>query len=237
LKKRNVLKSGVLSLAVLAWATFAPSASAAIVGHLSVANCPNGGVTVTAGGIDWLPEVGGPPESSCVQLGALTNLTSFSMGTLTGASPAGTINDLPPAGGISGFMTFSGFKFDLAAVNGFGPGSPTSCASNPGLNFSCSIPGSVFLLTQTGTGSSVTLLAHGTIFDPGDGITSFWNGAFTTQIGNQLPATIQSTILAGGSITSSYSGEFNVTVPEPASMAFIGGGLIALACIKRRKRA
>jgi hypothetical protein len=87
-------------------------------------------------------------------------------------------------------------------------------------------------------GTSVTLDAHGTILDIGDGSTSFWSGSFTTQINTMDPAAIQAQIVGGGAIVSSFSGEFDVTnVPEPVSMSLIGGGLIALAAIRRRKRA
>jgi hypothetical protein len=236
----------VLSLAVIAMAALPRPASASIIGHFTVANCtPGGGVTVAIGLIDWL--TGSP--SACLGVGALTNVTGTpSVGTLTsGFSGAGTINDLPGVPGITGFMSFVGggvnMHFDLAPVGGFGPGSGTSCAVDPGVNNTCSIPGSPFLLTETlsplGTlGTSVTLVAHGTILDTGDGITSSWEGAFTTQISNLTPAQIQAIELTpGGSITSTFSGEFNVTpLPEPISMALIGGGLIALAALKRRKQ-
>jgi PEP-CTERM motif len=231
------LKLGALSLAVLAMAAFAPSASAGVIGTLAVANCAGGGVTVGNGTIDWLPEVAGPPESACLQLGATTNVTGTGLGTLSPLSPNGTINDLPPNGGIAGFMSFGLFHFDPAAVGGFGPGSGVSCSVDPGVNNSCSITGSPFLLTETATGTAVTLLAHGTILD-GSLTTSFWNGNFTTQLTGLTPSQVQAAINAPGTITSTFSGTFNVSpVPEPVSMALIGGGLIALAAFKRRKRA
>jgi hypothetical protein len=231
MRKHYASKQGVLSLAVLAVATFLPSASASVIGHLSVANCSGGGVDVTLTTIDW--SLGSP--AACLQLGTLTAITSVGNGSLTPASPAGTINDLPPATGIVGFMSFGALHFDLAAVGGFGPGSGTSCSSNPGLGSSCSVPGSPFLLTNSGSGTTVTLSAHGTIADT-VGPISDWNGAFTTQIAGVLPATIQTTILGGGTITSTFSGEFNIVpIPEPVSAWLIGGGLIVFAAIKGRK--
>ena len=241
MRRRNLFSNMVpVSVVLLAILILIPTASAGVIGHLSVGICSNGGVVVSAALIDWAP---GSP-SACLQEGLGTSITSVGDGNLTGASPAGTINDLPsllPGSGTLGFMTFGLLKFDLAGVGGFGPGSGVSCATNPGVNNSCSIPGSPFLLTQTvnvlgAPSTSVTLAAHGTIFDTGDGTTSPWQGSFTTQIDGVLPSAIQATIAGGGSITSSFSGEFNVGVPEPVSMALIGGGLIVLATIKRRKQ-
>jgi hypothetical protein len=234
-----------LGLAVLALATLPPSASASVIGHLVVGICGGGGVTVDATTIDWAP---GSP-AACLQLGLGTNITSVGDGTLTGTSAPGTINDLNlalPGAATAGFMSFitgANLLFDLAPVGGFGPGSLVACAVDPGLNNSCSVPGSPFILTQTVSnsgvvGTSVTLDAHGTILDIGDGSTSFWSGSFTTQINTMAPAAIQTQIVGGGAIVSSFSGEFDVTnVPEPVSMSLIGGGLIALAAIRRRKRA
>jgi len=235
---RHGLKLGLFSLAIVALC--APSASASIIGHLSVANCAGGGVTVSFSAIDWS---GMPPNpdspTACLNSAIGTVLSSTVSGPL--APPVvGTINDLPPAGGIFGFMTFGTLKFDLAAVNGFGPPVVPECSVNPAVGNSCSIVfmgiQSPFILTTTATGTSVTLLAHGTIADPAGGPVSNWNGAFTTQINGQTPMQIRNTVTApGGSISSSFSGEFDVVVPEPMTMALIGGGLIALAAIKRRK--
>ena len=247
MKHRNVLRSVILGLAVLALATLPPSASAATIGELSVGNCSGGGVVVTITTIDWLP------ANQCLQAGIPTNVTS-GLGSI-GSTSFGTINDLNslPSGnttGFAGFMTFGAIELDLIAV---GPGVLTSCATNPGIGNSCSIPLpgdgiSPFVLTQDAGGTSVSLSAYGTTFDTTDNVLSYWNGAFTTQLntsvlnGDMSPAGIQARIVGHdgippGSVTSTYSGTFDITaVPEPVSMALIGGGLIALAAIKRRKR-
>jgi len=227
------LKFGILSLAGVALC--APSASASIIGHLSVANCGGGGTTVSFAVIDWSP---GSP-SACLQTGIGTTVHSTA-GVIVVPS-TGTINDLPPASGIFGFMTFGALHFDLSAVNGFGPGIPTDCfPASPPVGSSCSIQsGSVqspFILTTTATGTSVTLLAHGTILDPLDGTLANWNGAFTTQINGQTPLQIRNIEVAGGSISSTFSGEFDVTpVPEPVTMALFGAGLVGLAAFRKRR--
>ena len=72
---RYGLKLGLFSLALAALC--APSASASIIGHLSVTNCAGGGVRVSFGSIDWL---GMPPNpdspSACLQTGIGTTLSS-----------------------------------------------------------------------------------------------------------------------------------------------------------------
>src|SRR5690242_7547026 len=120
-----------IGLPVLLWVAHVPSASAYVIGHLSVANCAGGGVTVSAAAIDWL--TGSP--MACLQVGALTNITSNLDGSLNPTSPNGTINDIPPNTGVVGFMSFVNaapfinLHFDLGVPNGFGPGVGTTCAT------------------------------------------------------------------------------------------------------------
>ena len=243
MKHRNVLKLVMLGLALLALATLPQSASASVIGHLVVGTCAAGDVAVTATTINWSPDISG--FVSCLLVSGGTNVTSVGDGNLI-APPAftgtATINDLtiPPSGGEIGFMSFVGgspavnMHFDLT---GLGPGSGVLCTSGMVDGDSCSaFAGSPFLLTKNGSSTSVSLHANGTIADT-VGPLSFWSGAFTTQINGQTPLQIETTINSAGTIRSSFSGEFDVTtVPEPVSLSLIGGGLMALAVIKRRKR-
>ena len=245
--KRQKLHLGVLAIAAMASLLFVPAASASLVGTLDVANCPGDGVNVLAGSIDWLPAGTG---TGCIQTGSKTAvLYGPGLTTNLGSAVPGTIVDLTtPAGGtVADFMMFvNGTSTVFFDLTGIGPGVNNGiCAAtlNPNLA-SCSIGGgtatpSPFILAPTSTGTTVTLsafgLAHNTLTpaDPND----IWFGAFTTQIANQTPLQIENTILGGGAINSTFSGEFILqAVPEPVSMALIGGGLMALALLRRRSR-
>jgi hypothetical protein len=91
-------------------------------------------------------------------------------------------------------------------------------------------------LTNNGDGTTgVGLTAFGHIVD--GGVTSLWSGTFTTQL-TVAPGSVQSTILSGGSETSTHSGQFILTaVPEPATLTMIGGGLLLLGSLMKRIKA
>ena len=211
------------------------------VGTLSLANCSGGGVIVTATTIDWTLPVGG--GNGCIQTGVLTNV-SYGSGSNLGAGVQGTIIDLTGGLPVANFLTFAGapgLHFDLLQL---GPSvSNTNCAALT-LGQSCSaVVGSPFLLTLSSlTSSTVSLQAAGTA---GDSVSSssIWSGGFTTQIANMTPAQIQAAISTpGGSVASTYSGDFRVTivggvstVPEPGTAMLFGTGilLISMRLIKR----
>lgn len=86
--------------------------------------------------------------------------------------------------------------------------------------------------------TGVQLNVAGTATDASPNVSS-WFGSLTTQIAGQTPSQIEATINSGNAIQSSYSGEFTATftsVPEPATGALIGGALIGLAALLRRRR-
>jgi hypothetical protein len=157
----------------------------------------------------------------------------------------GNIYNLASIGsGQSPFLTFAGTTLDFVLA-------PVAPASSPyGTNCStitvgetCVVSaGSPLLLTNLGGGETeMGLTVSGTVTDV---ITSaVWNGSLSTQL-SLSPGAVQSTLCgtsptctgAGtGSITSTYSGQFDI-VPEPASFVLIGTGLMSLAWTARRPR-
>ena len=231
MEKRNVLKFGFLSLAVLASACFAPSASASVIGHLTFVNCDGGGVTVTITTVTWLPPA--TVGTGCIAAGFETNVTFA--GAPGAISPAehGTINDLAPLSGNTGFISFPGVTFDAGLI---GPGvSNLACSAVMATGPACSVLlNSPFILTPGAAGTVITLGVSGLANDASSH-NSPWSGIFSTQIANETPKQIQDAFNAAGSFTATYSFDGNVGIPEPVSLALIGGGLVALAGLKRRK--
>jgi hypothetical protein len=222
-----------LTFASLACFCIMGTATASPIGTLNIANCPGGGVTVTATSITWSPAT--MSGYGCIATGIGTNVM-FSGGTLT-AGTTGDIKDLQANGPstVDMFMVFPGLDFIL---NGFGAGSAnTNCASANTVGASCSIvPGSPFVLTYLGLvqgvpTTTVSLSAFGDVVDANG--SSGWSGGFSTQI-NSTPGAIQSNFGTTGSISSTHSAQFILTaVPEPMTVFLIGAGLILVALIRR----
>ena len=227
-----------IPLAVLAAVTcfvFVKPASANVIGSLDVANCAAGGVSFSALSISWLP-TGSQAGTGCIDTGAGTNLT-YSGGTL-GPGVVGDIMNLVAGGGaIDHFMTFQGTTLDFV-LTGLGPGSLNTNCAGLGIGQSCSASaGSPFVLTNLGAITLVSLTANGTIDD--GGVTGLWSGGFTTQA-LATTAAIQAVLQAGGSVSSTDSGQFDVTsspsVPEPSTISLLmaGAGLLIFG-LKPRK--
>lgn len=228
---------GFMALGALALCSLGPKAMATAVGTINEANCGGGGVTVGATTITWSP-TGTVAGTGCIETGLGTSVT-YSGGTL-GTGVVGNIMNLT-AGSLpqDGFMTFEGTTLDFVLNALQVPSAPTngtSCATLTAGQSCIVFAGSPFLLQDDTNGdTTVSLQAIGTIVD--DGVTSNWQGAFTTQL-TQTPGSIQTTILDDGSISSTQSAQFTVSsIPEPASVGMIGVGLLALGMIARKRKA
>lgn len=222
---------------------FTGTASASPIGTLNIANCPGGGVTVTATTITWSP-AGTAPGTGCVNTGIGTNVT-YSSGVI-GAGVTGDIKNLTAGGGVvNQFMVFPaplGLTSLNFVLNGFGSGSAnTNCASVTAVGDSCSVvAGSPFVLTYLGIigglpTTTISLAAFGTVSDASG--TSGWSGGFSTQV-NNTPGAIAQVFATNGSISSTESAQFALTaVPEPMTAFLIGAGLVLVAMIKRPRQA
>jgi hypothetical protein len=200
-------------------------------GSLSAANCSDGGVSLTETSITWLPS-GTVAGTGCIATGTGTNL-SYSGGLLGPGVTGNIANVAAGSGPVDQFMTFQGTTLDFV-LTFLGPGSSNTNCATLSVGQSCSvIAGSPFVLTDLGSSTLLGFAAGGTVTDGG---ISDWSGVFSTQV-NETALQIQNTILGGGSVTSTQSGQFTVqSVPEPSSLLLLAFGLCSSVGLVRRKR-
>jgi hypothetical protein len=135
------------------------------------------------------------------------------------------------------FAANAALDFKLTAVS---PGSNNTNCFTLQIGDSCSVfVGSPIILTLlSGNRTAVAVSFLGTATD-GSGLTSNWTGGFSATDPTQTPADIETFFInnPSGSLSASNSGSFFVTtVPEPGTSALIGGALLGLAALLRRRK-
>jgi len=241
---------------VVAVGLFTQTLSASVIGTVNEANCGGGGVTVNSTEIIWAPTGSGGSSTGCIITGLGTSLTWSGSGSL-GANVTGYIQDEEPPSPTAPplpFMVFTGTNgtldfnltnnFAFTAPSGYqGSGSAACATATSVAGDSCTVSGtSPFLLVGNGNGTTtVDLFASGTVVDPNNSSVSTWAGTFTTQL-TETPTAVYNTITGGGSVDSTQSAQFSVTVnavPEPGSisMFLLGGTLLMAAWTGKSKKA
>jgi hypothetical protein len=141
----------------------------------------------------------------------------------------GTINDVEVGPGgclncpVSPFVTIGGYTFTLNSTP-LAPAGP--------FNFG------PIALTQTATGTTASLSVRGTVTGGDFGATvNPFQGLFTAQFTGETPFEVFTSIDQGGTRNVGFSAEFVVSaVPEPATVALMGTGLIAMFGLAYRRR-
>jgi len=260
------MKLRFATMAIISSFCLMGTASASIVGTLLTGSAgditvSNAGITwntdpsSTPAGPPWNGEVANGTNLSFVGCpsGVLNSAGCLSVTEAVEINHALTLSPgsiLP----IDGFLLFANHgNLDFKLVDVLAGSNNTNCAGLVNVGDSCSpFLGSPIILTlQAGGRTSATVNFDGVASDNGGvTFTSTWVGGFGATV-NKLPSAIQAefcTVPASGPVlvsactstineSTSNSGSFFATAtPEPGSLALIGGGLIGLAALLRRKK-
>jgi hypothetical protein len=229
--------TGALLLVVVVFA-LVPVAAADAVGNFNITKCNGGSVTFTATTITFSPS--GTVSGTGCDLTGQGTAVSYSGGTL-GSGVMGNVKNITynPLSTTDQFLTFQGTSLDFV-LTGLGPGvANTDCTH---VATPCSIVGGNPLILSTSGGfTALSLNMNGTITD--GGTTNLWSGVLGAQWAGISPASLQTTILGGGSITTSnlFFEPFQITssptpqVPEPCSLLLLGTGALGFFGPIRRK--
>lgn len=222
--------------AVAVLAISASAASAQVVGQF------NGAGSLSANGEAGLGQpvnlifTGSPLFAIPTLDGIFSSIAPGSTGSIQNVSlGTGAFNE-------ANFIQISGYTFSLLNV-AEGSATAATCLAPAVVGQSCTPPNTPFTLSNVSNGrggisSTASFTVNGWVTTPTQEVFQY-DGIFTAQFANTSYQQLIATIDQGTSLPVSYSLSIeaaNSTVPEPATFALMGSGLIALAGIGRMRR-